>query len=517
MKIFSRFRLLKPTCLGIAALVSFGCASLLRAADFTGWDFEDGTLQGWVTINPPTVGQFDYAALGRTITTGTALVKAWDPIGYMSHNQSGFAAGSIPFPDRSFYHDAPLVLRSPTFQIASGGEISAHLLGGAPGADAVAPANYSDLSGEAINTGEVSPNDTSYFGIALRRDSDGAYLLHKERTSQASGGTSWQQMTFTEAELAPIIADNPGASFTLDLIDTGFDTFGNITMDSVTIPVANSGSLMAGGGQWNIVKCDSALVTNLADGSGGLATADAVLALPSGDPNITAEFQGSAPVINIHGTPTGSTALHGHFANDSAYLGGATDRFAMQVTGQINVLQGGDITFGFIANDGARLMIDGNLVAQDDFSGDIACDTLGTINLTAGLHDVNFVMYETTGADTWELYAATTLGTFTSIHQANFELLQAYSVGVAGDFDGDGDVDGADFVAWQTNYPTANGATLATGDADSDGDADGADFAVWQANFPHEANAIATVPEPHSALLLMVGAVVAIAWRREKR
>jgi ELWxxDGT repeat protein len=55
---------------------------------------------------------------------------------------------------------------------------------------------------------------------------------------------------------------------------------------------------------------------------------------------------------------------------------------------------------------------------------------------------------------------------------------------VNSDFDGDGDVDGADFVAWQTNFPKASGATLAQGDADGDGDVDGADFVVWQTNFP---------------------------------
>jgi hypothetical protein len=53
-----------------------------------------------------------------------------------------------------------------------------------------------------------------------------------------------------------------------------------------------------------------------------------------------------------------------------------------------------------------------------------------------------------------------------------------------GDFDGDHDVDGADFVAWQTNFPKASGATRAQGDADGDGDVDGADFVVWQTNFP---------------------------------
>ena len=53
-----------------------------------------------------------------------------------------------------------------------------------------------------------------------------------------------------------------------------------------------------------------------------------------------------------------------------------------------------------------------------------------------------------------------------------------------GDFDGDQDVDGADFVVWQTHFPTTSGATVETGDADGDGDVDGADFVVWQTNFP---------------------------------
>jgi hypothetical protein len=79
----------------------------------------------------------------------------------------------------------------------------------------------------------------------------------------------------------------------------------------------------------------------------------------------------------------------------------------------------------------------------------------------------------------------------------------------AGDFDGDGDVDGADFVAWQTNFPTATGATLAQGDADGDGDVDGADFVVWQTNFPFTPSpGTSPVPEPHAIGLLVAGVVL---------
>jgi autotransporter-associated beta strand protein len=85
---------------------------------------------------------------------------------------------------------------------------------------------------------------------------------------------------------------------------------------------------------------------------------------------------------------------------------------------------------------------------------------------------------------------------------------------IPGDVDSDGDVDGADFVAWQTNFPKASGATLAQGDADGDGDVDGADFIVWQTNFPTAGSGGASpVPEP-SALLLAMLSVPAIGYIR---
>jgi endonuclease I len=91
-------------------------------------------------------------------------------------------------------------------------------------------------------------------------------------------------------------------------------------------------------------------------------------------------------------------------------------------------------------------------------------------------------------------------------------LLGVVSGPLAGDFDSDGDVDGADFVAWQTNFPLESGATLAMGDADADGDVDGADFVIWQTHFPTTPGP-AAVPEPAAALLLLAGAVI-VACRR---
>ena len=401
-------------CMILSVALGLSCCTVtVHATTITGWDFEDGTLQGWTMASTSTIGPTGYAATGKT-DEPPLPETFWDPLGYNSKTPGfGFAAAPSPFADRALAQDAPLVLRSPTFELNSGGQIIAHLLGGIPGEVAVPPSNFSALSGPSIST---SGSDASYQGLALRRNSDGEYLLRKARTSTSSSYTGWQQVTFSEAELAGVIASNPGQLFTLDLIDTAHGTFSSLNLDTVSIPASTGNSLVSGGGQWQVLKRNSAAAVS------NLAAADALLALPSGSAGITSENQGTTSLINYHGS--GAT---GHFGQDNPYLGGTADNFAQRITGQINVLQTGAITFGFFANDGGRLRIDGTLVAQDDFA-DLAADTLGTINLTAGLHDLELVMFESTGADTVELYVATSLGVFTSLSQTSFELLTATSI-----------------------------------------------------------------------------------------
>ena len=82
-----------------------------------------------------------------------------------------------------------------------------------------------------------------------------------------------------------------------------------------------------------------------------------------------------------------------------------------------------------------------------------------------------------------------------------------------GDFDGNGIVDGDDFLVWQVGFGTTVGATPADGDADGDADVDGDDFLLWQSHFGEslpESTRVVAVPEPQSVLLcvLMVGS----AW-----
>lgn len=73
-----------------------------------------------------------------------------------------------------------------------------------------------------------------------------------------------------------------------------------------------------------------------------------------------------------------------------------------------------------------------------------------------------------------------------------------YVGGTTGDFDIDGDVDGADLTRWQNGYGTTTIATVANGDTDQDNDVDGSDFLAWQRNYtgtpvPSAASAVAAV------------------------
>lgn len=72
------------------------------------------------------------------------------------------------------------------------------------------------------------------------------------------------------------------------------------------------------------------------------------------------------------------------------------------------------------------------------------------------------------------------------------------------DFDGNGRVDGLDFLALQAGLGIASGATLSQGDANGDGAVDHADLAIWESQYGN-VSGIAAVPEPTSVLILIAG------------
>ena len=146
---------------------------------------------------------------------------------------------------------------------------------------------------------------------------------------------------------------------------------------------------------------------------------------------------------------------------------------------------------------------------------------------TAWFRDVDDVTGEATGewdklpANFPQGYGSTVFGLpFTELSAAGFQL-SGTSGGIIdnfisghpllanqGDFDGDGDIDGNDFLVWQNNFPTTDGAAISfIGDATGDGNVDGDDFLTWQNSFPYPAT-LAKTPEPASLGLLALGALL---------
>ncbi len=83
-----------------------------------------------------------------------------------------------------------------------------------------------------------------------------------------------------------------------------------------------------------------------------------------------------------------------------------------------------------------------------------------------------------------------------------------------GDFDLDGDVDGADMLVWQLGLGTG-GALFHQGDANLDGNVNATDLAVWQSVYGSQgltlaaqAEATTVVPEPHSLALGLFGVLL---------
>ena len=84
------------------------------------------------------------------------------------------------------------------------------------------------------------------------------------------------------------------------------------------------------------------------------------------------------------------------------------------------------------------------------------------------------------------------------------------------DFDGDGDIDGADFLTWQRNL--GSGTSPPQGDADNDGDVDGEDLVVWETQYGDSPNSIAaTVPEPSALFLAMLAGLFANVGVRQQQ
>ncbi len=94
----------------------------------------------------------------------------------------------------------------------------------------------------------------------------------------------------------------------------------------------------------------------------------------------------------------------------------------------------------------------------------------------------------------------------------------AQLLGLHGNADNDGDVDGVDFLAWQRGFGTTSGANALMGDLNGQGAVDNYDLWLWEQNYgatstPSGLAAPMQIPEPAAWCLLAVG-VLSLSRKR---
>jgi hypothetical protein len=101
----------------------------------------------------------------------------------------------------------------------------------------------------------------------------------------------------------------------------------------------------------------------------------------------------------------------------------------------------------------------------------------------------------------------------------NFCILTADTGGLAGDYNGDGKVDAADYTVWRDNFGATDESSL-NGNGDGMNGVDAEDYALWKLHFGETATgsgsvAVASVPEPFTSGMAMLGMAAAAFIRRK--
>ena len=282
---------------------------------------------------------------------------------------------------------------------------------------------------------------------------------------------------------------------------TGWSEAGNDTWNATQIAsgiTAQANGTPETGGVW--FNFNNASVNNGAsnDGQyGGLGPfgADTSVALTTDGVALSNGYDGYIDFTLTDTTGTARSLTGFHFDTGAFRVDAASDW-------ELEVIAG-DITTGSIAS-GTATVNAGPI--EDDvsiFLGDLADSTL-----------------EANGSVTFRLNF--TGGTGESGAPASGHHLFLDNVGVAGvtlglpgDFNGNGIVDAADFTVWRDHLGAADESAIGfNGDG---GGIDMSDYAYWQANFGRTAPPGGVVPEPNSLSLLLLAFSVGIAALRPRK
>jgi autotransporter-associated beta strand protein len=376
---------------------------------------------------------------------------------------------------------------------------------GVPGS--VADASYTWILGAAqsgVGALRLSNNITSgeYIFITCRLNADAPHIRN------ISGSNTLTNELNDDNNISgfSVLSSDGTAVGDLLTIQGNIVRTGGFSTDLVLRGAGNavvSGSILENGGLWSSVTKSGTGTWTL----GGTNTYTGPTIVDAGTLKLGAAGSlGNSPTIQIKTGATLDVSAQSGFTIGS--MGAQTLKGDGSVTGSVTIAVGSTL-----AVDYAGSVVDSLSVS-------------GALNITGATIDFNDIGGALTGGTHVIASYGSLIGTFGSTldlplgYTLDYDYLgnqiALVSSAQPGDFDSDGDVDGADFVAWQTNFPTAGGATLAQGDADGDGDVDGADFVVWQTNFPFTPGpGVSPVPEPAGVVLACLAAVCFFTVRRQ--
>lgn len=306
------------------------------------------------------------------------------------------------------------------------------------------------------------------------------FQIYDRAIGPADVSSLFSNPTLTLGDLVAVDSDGDGLS-DAEEVETHMtdpllpDTDGDGLTDGAEVAV-NANPLLKdtdGGGAWDgfevaggsdptVAEDDPAVWTTRTIRSGAalrtLANAEEMIASGEGT-----EIGGQHLALNFIGTG-GAT---GNFDEDVSFDNQTTpeqdiNEFAIVASTQIFIDEAGIYSFGFNSDDGARLTVSGILVGE--FTGTRGtADTIGSVQLFPGFHEVSFLYFEGTGGSAVEVFWDEDPGDpLDSFDSSRFELLTATSV-IPIDSDGDGLDDN-----WE-NAVFGDLAQDGSGDADSDG------------------------------------------------
>ena len=233
-------------------LISLFCCATTQAEIV--YDFDDGTFQGWVLMDP----------LGEPILDDNPV--SWRPSDEAIDIGDGFdllsaTTGSFRVvPDPWSARDcigvgdcSTQILRSPPFSLDGSGDLTIDMMGGGAVSDRPFDDNSDFLAESADDLFEFK--DTSCCqGYALRDAETGVYVLQafstgandgKARPTDPTSRGEWETVRMTQEELAPFA--NDGKEYQVDVYDSYRGGWGWIGFDTVRIPAVSGETRLQAG------------------------------------------------------------------------------------------------------------------------------------------------------------------------------------------------------------------------------------------------------------------------------